>query len=1022
MCPGAVGVPDAARGAQAVAFQSRSDFPGLSPMETPRAPRKPRSRRKAQSLDRPQAPGRALPPAPARRLLHRSVSDGDSCLERPAWPAAAPALRPEESEGLLPGERRPPRDPKRDRAAKRGGPGWLKALLNVVLRTGPEEPRERAGRRPKGRDGLGQPGETPAGPAPPSKGSHKRSGRRRPSAHKKPVGEDTKAAQDPKAGGRGPGLPRTAASRPEEAGPGPARRGGEDPALPRSSLTGAGASALSSRATGRQPGAEQKPGGACGSGLEEPEAAEALPPEVGAASPVELPARAGTWAAEEPLQLDGAGASEEFIQKIVDLPQDAEEPGAEKVGRRSLPTSPLLPAPAPLAQPRPAPAACPPAPRLPPAQGLLVQGLPVSPQRPRKRREGRALTRFLSWHPQPHPVQPPEAAVGNPAPAGRKKSLERKSSLRRVFQHKKHSSKEPRRGAAGDAASPAVRPPRRPSFLPLCVGGHRPSASSVLDLEPLESQGLGPAAGGLGGPPETASGASTLKPEGASESKDAILQRIVEFLQKVGDEWEEKRQAKELATAPQNPAPAVRKKSQEKKPSVQGASSPRKHDSAGPRRAAAGTACAQARPPRKHGFLPMCVGGQRPSIPSSSGEQAWKNRRLRRALPPEVGAASPVELPARAGTWAAEESRCSWMEPGPLVSRADRCLLVGFGTSSAGEAGAAQAVVVSGLGSNLGSDPPRAAWDVGTSAHRSGLGFLVCEMGEDNATYFPESLGLHIQSQPPEAAPASRKKSLERKSSLRRVFQHKKHSSKEPRRGACGRRASPAVRPPRRPSFLPLCVGGHRPSASSVLGAYSPLPLRFGAPSSPRSPHLLQGDRGGPPETASGASTLKPEGTPQPEGASEFKKMIIQQLGALLQEVDGEVGEQIRRHPSLKRWLYELPDSTLGKLAATLRSRGGPPSPARPDPGRATLPASRRPRQHLRRPPEPHRRPPHGPGGPLQPQQLRPVPVPRAPAEHGESSGPKPGLKAVPGAQVPMRWPNAPMPHPRASRRGRRRE
>ncbi|XP_071074807.1 LOW QUALITY PROTEIN: protein BNIP5 [Dasypus novemcinctus] len=936
MCPGAVGVPDAARGAQAVAFQSRSDFPGLSPMETPRAPRKPRSRRKAQSLDRPQAPGRALPPAPARRLLHRSVSDGDSCLERPAWPAAAPALRPEESEGLLPGERRPPRDPKRDRAAKRGGPGWLKALLNVVLRTGPEEPRERAGRRPKGRDGLGQPGETPAGPAPPSKGSHKRSGRRRPSAHKKPVGEDTKAAQDPKAGGRGPGLPRTAASRPEEAGPGPARRGGEDPALPRSSLTGAGASALSSRATGRQPGAEQKPGGACGSGLEEPEAAEALPPEVGAASPVELPARAGTWAAEEPLQLDGAGASEEFIQKIVDLPQDAEEPGAEKVGRRSLPTSPLLPAPAPLAQASSCPSRLPPSASASARSGAARAGAsslpPAPPQAPG--RQGPDSVSLLA----PTATSSPASRGGcrKPGPGRQEEIPGEEVQPQESLSTQEAQLQGAQERGGGDAASPAVRPPRRPSFLPLCVGGHRPSASSVLDLEPLESQGLGPAAGGLGGPPETASGASTLKPEGASESKDAILQRIVEFLQKVGDEWEEKRQAKELATAPQNPAPAVRKKSQEKKPSVQGASSPRKHDSAGPRRAAAGTACAQARPPRKHGFLPMCVGGQRPSIPSSSGEQA---------------SSCPSRLP-------------------PSASASAR--------SGAARAGGFQS-------------PP--------SAPRN-----------------------HIQSQPPEAAPASRKKSLERKSSLRRVFQHKKHSSKEPRRGACGRRASPAVRPPRRPSFLPLCVGGHRPSASSVLGAYSPLPLRFGAPSSPRSPHLLQGDRGGPPETASGASTLKPEGTPQPEGASEFKKMIIQQLGALLQEVDGEVGEQIRRHPSLKRWLYELPDSTLGKLAATLRSRGGPPSPARPDPGRATLPASRRPRQHLRRPPEPHRRPPHGPGGPLQPQQLRPVPVPRAPAEHGESSGPKPGLKAVPGAQVPMRWPNAPMPHPRASRRGRRRE
>ena len=69
-------------------------------------------------------------------------------------------------------------------------------------------------------------------------------------------------------------------------------------------------------------------------------------------------------------------------------------------------------------------------------------------------------------------------AVGNLAPTCRKKSQEKKSSFRKAFSHKKHGFKEPKRGGAAGAASPDARPPKRPSFLPLCVGGHRPSISS----------------------------------------------------------------------------------------------------------------------------------------------------------------------------------------------------------------------------------------------------------------------------------------------------------------------------------------------------------------------------------------------------------------------------------------------------------------------------------------------------------------------------------------------------------------
>lgn len=92
----------------------------------------------------------------------------------------------------------------------------------------------------------------------------------------------------------------------------------------------------------------------------------------------------------------------------------------------------------------------------------------------------RVLTQILSFYPQQLQVQEPVMAVENQAPPCRKKSQEKKSSFRKAFSHKKHSSKEPKRAGAADAASPESRPPKRPSYLPLCVGGHRSSISSSL--------------------------------------------------------------------------------------------------------------------------------------------------------------------------------------------------------------------------------------------------------------------------------------------------------------------------------------------------------------------------------------------------------------------------------------------------------------------------------------------------------------------------------------------------------------
>lgn len=91
-----------------------------------------------------------------------------------------------------------------------------------------------------------------------------------------------------------------------------------------------------------------------------------------------------------------------------------------------------------------------------------------------------ALTQFLSSPPQQFQVQEPEVAVENLSPPCRRKSHEKKSSFRKAFSHKKHGSKELKRAGAAGAASPESKPHRRPSFLPLCVGGHQPSTSSSL--------------------------------------------------------------------------------------------------------------------------------------------------------------------------------------------------------------------------------------------------------------------------------------------------------------------------------------------------------------------------------------------------------------------------------------------------------------------------------------------------------------------------------------------------------------
>lgn len=86
-------------------------------------------------------------------------------------------------------------------------------------------------------------------------------------------------------------------------------------------------------------------------------------------------------------------------------------------------------------------------------------------------------------------------------------------------------------------------------------------------------------------------------------------------------------QVQEAEEAGENPAPACKVKSHGKKSNLRRAFSFRKHGSKDSKRTEAsgspGAASPEARPSKRHSFLPMCVSGHRASISSGPGEQAW---------------------------------------------------------------------------------------------------------------------------------------------------------------------------------------------------------------------------------------------------------------------------------------------------------------------------------------------------------------------------------------------------------------
>ncbi|XP_027627736.1 uncharacterized protein C6orf222 homolog isoform X2 [Tupaia chinensis] len=544
--------------------------------------RKTSADRRAESLDRSHAPRKgseswncqciSLPTAPARRALRRTASDEAMRPQSPEQPAEAQgptvaALTVEESMGFLSSEQQPPQDAKKDKAQK----GWLKMVLNFFLRNGHEEPKEKVSRRPKGKEGLPLPSETPeaAGEQAISRKAHEKKASRKKHSQKKHSAEETPGAQDQEARGQGTGLPGTAAVlRSREAGQGPTGRGeqtlgGEDADPPQSSLPdGAGAGAWDSSAQATVHPREEE--------------LRKLDKDAIIQMIVELLRRVGDQWEEEQLQ---ASQSEARLQKRI--PPLVSRRRSSKRGQPHKKLS--------FEEPKGAGAAQLQGPEAGPPRRPTLLSLHVGSQRPSfssspgseepqvpealspdggslsppelptqtgsgepeeelhldRASEYKFIQKIIALlqdaeeqesEKQPQ-VQEAEVAAENPAPVCRRKSQERKSSLKRAFSYKKHGPKEPKRVGSARATSPDTRPTKRPSLL--CVGGHRSSISSSSGPEGLEFQEPLAAEGGPAGLSEVCSQTRSHRPEGgppldeACESKERIIQKLVALLQEV---------------------------------------------------------------------------------------------------------------------------------------------------------------------------------------------------------------------------------------------------------------------------------------------------------------------------------------------------------------------------------------------------------------------------------------------------------------------------------------------------------
>ncbi|KFO23165.1 hypothetical protein H920_15503 [Fukomys damarensis] len=411
------------------------------------------------------------------------------------------------------------------------------------------------------------------------------------------------------------------------------------------------------------------------------------------------------------------------------------------------------------------------------------------------------------------PPQPPEAAEELVL---RKKAQDKKTGHKKCG-HRKHGAEEAKGNHHRDAGGHRARLPKMAAAShseeaeggPVCRDTHTPPPCVPGGLDPSSA---GARAGLSNVSPQAQATGPRPEEEPRTPDQEAVIQMTVELLKKVGDQWEDELQAPQPEALLQNPAPACRRKSQEKMPGrVKRAFSLKKCGPEEPRRArAAHVPSPEARPPKRPSFLPLCIRGPWLSTSSSPGSEGPG---AHEALSADGDGPRPLELPTC--------TRCQGPEEGLLLDRAS-------------EPNDFMQKILALL---QGAEEPEGQQTLVQETEAAG-----------------ESLAL-----------ACKKKSQEKKpSSLRRAFSHKRHSSKEPRRAETVGAATPEPRPSKRSSFLPLCVGG-------------------------------------------------------PE------ELVICKLVALLQEEDGELGRQIQRHPSLKRCFEEFSDSSLWRLVATLRSRKAGP-------------------------------------------------------------------------------------------------
>ncbi|XP_006882234.1 PREDICTED: uncharacterized protein C6orf222 homolog [Elephantulus edwardii] len=505
-------------------------------MENSRGPRKTLLDRRAESLDRSQGPRKnlesrdslhpSLHTAPCKRVLRRTASDGSRCSESPAQTVEAQdtkiaALSPEETSEFILSEQRLPQDIKKDKTQRRTQSGWLKTLVNFFLRISPEEPKEKASRNPKVKEGFSHSVESPVPSREPTvrKKSHdKKSRRKKNISSKKHVAQEMKGGLDQEATGQ-------EARHPEEDDP---AHGDEDDLDFHEPLSTEGGSARVGDGSCPCSGHQWK---------------EELQPEKDAIIQmiVELLQRVGDQWEEERLKTQqpmvilpnlGPVLKRKSVEKKSSFRRAFSH---KKLGSEEPKRAGPADAPAPEARP----------PKRPSFLPLCVGG----GHRPSVSSSSDEFIRKICDLLQDAEeqgaekrlqTQEPEVAVENPGPASRKKSTEKKSSLRRAFSHKKYSSKEAKRmGAADASSSEAPRPPKRPSFLPLCVSGNRPSISDSLDGEDGDFQKVLPAEGGPVDSLEPSSHTRRHKPEGEPqmdrgfESKELIIQKLVALLQQM---------------------------------------------------------------------------------------------------------------------------------------------------------------------------------------------------------------------------------------------------------------------------------------------------------------------------------------------------------------------------------------------------------------------------------------------------------------------------------------------------------